>query len=123
MRTSRGLVSGVVAIGIAALLAAAPGGLNAQQKSGKAVQIGKNDLGGVVTGKNGPDAGVRVIAEITDLPTRFARIVVTGDRGRYLIPDLPSAIHSVWVRGYGLVDSPKLRAFACGKFAPRPAHR
>ena len=32
-------------------------------------------------GPNGPEAGVWVIAETTDLPTRFARIVVTDDRG------------------------------------------
>ena len=29
---------------------------------------------------------------------------------RYLIPDLPSASYSVWVRGYGLVNSPKMTA-------------
>ena len=51
-----------------------------------------------------------MIAETTDLPTKFARIVVTDDQGRYVIPDLPTANYSVWVRGYGLVDSPKLRA-------------
>jgi hypothetical protein len=50
---------------------------------------------------------VWVIAETNDLPTRFVRIVVTDDQGRYLIPDLPKARYSVWVRGYGLVDSPK----------------
>lgn len=48
-----------------------------------------------------------VIAETRDLPTPFAKVVVTDDRGRYLIPDLPKANYSVWVRGYGLVDSPK----------------
>ncbi len=66
-------------------------------------------IGGVVTGPNGPEAGVWVIAETTDLPTKFAKIVVTDDRGRYLIPDLPKANYSVWVRGYGLVDSPKVQ--------------
>jgi streptogramin lyase len=68
------------------------------------------DISGVVTGPKGPEAGVWVIAETTDLPTRFARIVVTDEKGRYLIPDLPLANYSVWVRGYGLVDSPKMRA-------------
>jgi hypothetical protein len=53
---------------------------------------------------------VWVIAETTELPTRFARIVVTDDKGRYLIPDLPNVSYSVWVRGYGLVDSPRIRA-------------
>ena len=66
-----------------------------------------DDVGGVVTGPKGPEAGVWVIAETTDLPTKFARIVVTDDRGRYLLPDLPKANYAVWVRGYGLVDSPK----------------
>ena len=74
------------------------------------VTIDDDDIGGVVTGPNGPEAGVWVIAETTDLPTRFVRIVVTDDEGRYLIPDLPSASYGVWVRGYGLVDSEKLQA-------------
>src|SRR5262245_21064040 len=74
------------------------------------VSVGAGDIGGVVTGAKGPEAGVWVIAETTDLPTRFAKLVVTDDRGRYLIPDLPKANYSVWVRGYGLVDSPKQKA-------------
>src|SRR4051812_43762261 len=75
-----------------------------------AVPFDPDDIGGVVNGPAGPEAGVLVIAETTDLPTRFVRIVVTDDRGRYLIPDLPEATYTVWVRGYGLVDSPKVRA-------------
>jgi len=74
------------------------------------VQIDNDDIGGVVSGPKGPEAGVWVIAETRDLPTRFARIVVTDDQGRYLIPDLPKANYDVWVRGYGLVDSPKIKA-------------
>jgi hypothetical protein len=72
--------------------------------------VDADDLGGVVMGPGGPEAGVWVIAETTDLPTRFVRIVVTDDRGRYLVPDLPAASYSVWVRGYGLVDSPRVPA-------------
>src|SRR4029453_10549565 len=34
----------------------------------------------------------------------------TDARGRYVVPDLPKASYSVWVRGYGLVDSPKVTA-------------
>jgi hypothetical protein len=73
-----------------------------------AVDVGAADIGGTVTGPNGPEAGVWVIAETSDLPTKFARIVVTDDQGRYLVPDLPKAHYKVWVRGYGLVDSPKV---------------
>jgi len=96
----------VAAIGIAALLAAAPAQLGAQT----AVAIDNDDIGGVVTGANGPEAGVWVIAETTDLPTRYIKSVVTDDQGRYVIPDLPTANYEVWVRGYGLVDSAKMRA-------------
>src|ERR1700680_3120755 len=80
----------------------------AQPNNNAAVNIGAADLGGVVSGKAGPEAGVWVIAETTDLPTKFAKIVVTDDRGRYLMPDLPKANYSVWVRGYGLVDSARV---------------
>src|ERR687888_237575 len=81
-----------------------------QQRNGATVAIDADDIGGVVTSAKGPEAGVWVIAETTDLPTKFARIVVTDDRGRYVIPDLPKANYSVWVRGYGLIDSPKVKA-------------
>ncbi len=74
-----------------------------------AVAIDSDDLGGVVTSAKGPEAGVWVIAETHDLPTRFIRIVVTDDRGRYVVPDLPKASYDVWVRGYGLVDSPRVK--------------
>ena len=77
----------------------------AQQQTGAAVAVDNDDIGGVVTSAKGPEAGVWVIAETTELPTRFAKIVVTDDRGRYLVPDLPKANYNVWVRGYGLVDS------------------
>src|SRR5258705_5301401 len=72
------------------------------------VVIDNDDIGGVVSSAKGPEAGVWVIAETKDLPTRFAKIVVTNDRGQYVIPDLPKANYTVWVRGYGLVDSPKV---------------
>lgn len=75
-----------------------------------AAVVGPADIGGTVTGPKGPAAGVWVIAESSDLPTKFVRIVVTDDQGRYLIPELPKATYSVWVRGHGLVDSPKRRA-------------
>src|SRR5689334_9230150 len=70
----------------------------------QAVKIDTDDIGGVVTGAKGPEAGVWVIAE-TQTPSRFIKIVVTDDQGRYVIPDLPSGTYKVWTRGYGLVDS------------------
>jgi len=74
----------------------------------QAVAIDNDDIGGVVTGPNGPEAGVWVIAETRDLEVRYVKTVVTDDRGRYVVPDLPKAKFSVWARGYGLVDSPKV---------------
>jgi hypothetical protein len=71
------------------------------------ISAAENDIAGVVTGPKGPEAGVWVIAETKDLPTKLAKIVVTDDRGRYVIPELPKATYDVWVRGYGLIDSPK----------------
>jgi hypothetical protein len=109
MRTIQGLYFSIVAVGIVVLLIATPARLQAQQNTADAVRIGDNDLGGMVTSANGPEAGVWVIAETTDLPTKFAKIVVTDEQGRYVIPDLPRANYSVWVRGYGLVDAPKVQ--------------
>ena len=97
---------------LAALLAASWTDTSAGQGTADAVRVDQDDVGGVVTGPKGPEAGVWVIAETTDLPTKFARIVVTDDRGRYLLPDLPKANYAVWVRGYGLVDSPKSQTVA-----------
>ena len=75
---------------------------------GPAVAIDNKSIGGIVTSRFGPEAGVWVIAETRDLGTRFAKMVVTDERGRYVIPDLPNAHYRVWVRGYGLVDSEKI---------------
>src|SRR5262249_4427273 len=82
--------------------------VNAQRPAG--VALDADDIGGVVTSANGPEAGVWVIAETTELQTKLAKIVVTDDQGRYLIPDLPPASYQVFVRGYGLVDSPRVNA-------------
>jgi hypothetical protein len=73
-----------------------------------AVQVDADDIGGVVTSANGAEAGVWVIAETDDFDTFFARIVVTDDEGRYLVPDLPQADYELWVRGYGLADSARV---------------
>ncbi len=69
-----------------------------------------DEITGVVASAKGPEAGVWVIAETTDLPTRYIKEVVTNDQGAYLIPALPAANYTVWARGYGLVDSPKVQS-------------
>lgn len=74
------------------------------------VDISAHDIGGRVSGRIGPEAGVWVIAETRDLPTRYAKVVVTDDQGRFVIPELPDANYKVWVRGYGLRDSAKVDA-------------
>src|SRR3989440_2813791 len=84
--------------------------LNAQQSPEEAISLGSDDIGGVVTSAKGSEAGVWVIAETADLPTKFVKIVVTDDRGRYVLPQLPKAHYKVWVRGYGLVDSLSVQA-------------
>ena len=98
----------LLTIGIAVALAIGAGVVGRTQAPA-AIAIDGDDLAGTVTGPSGPEAGVWVIAQTSDLPTPFARIVVTDDRGRYLVPDLPKANYSVWVRGYGLTDSPKVQ--------------
>jgi hypothetical protein len=120
MKTTRVLYVVTIAAGVAALLAAGQARLNAQQYTDPAIRIGGDDLGGVVISANGPEAGVWVIAETTELPTKFAKIVVTDEQGRYVMPGLPKATYSVWVRGYGLVDSPKIQTMP-GKTVNPPA--
>src|SRR5262245_18488005 len=110
MTTKHRLHLGTAALALAAFLAASPIPLNAQQGLPPPVSIGTTDLGGVVTGPHGPEAGVWVIAETTDLPTRYIKSLATEDRGRYVIPDLPRASYEVWVRGYGLADTAKVRS-------------
>ena len=106
---TRGRFPALVGAGLAVFLTLSLAGLNARQGGGP-IAIDKDDIGGVVTSSKGPEAGVWVVAETRDLPTRFIRIVVTDDRGRYVLPDLPTANYSVFVRGYGLVDSPKVQS-------------
>src|SRR5688500_13527204 len=99
-----------IAAAFAVLIAIATPPAGAQQATAPAVAIDADDIGGVVRGPAGPEAGVWVIAETRDLPVRYIKIVVTDDQGRYVIPDLPKANYDVWVRGYGLVDSPKVKS-------------
>jgi hypothetical protein len=100
----KALYLGVAVAALTAFMTGAPVQVRAQ------VAIDNDDIGGVVTGPNGPEAGVWVIAETKDLQTRYAKMVVTDDQGRYVVPDLPKAKYKIWVRGYGLVDSQKVDA-------------
>ena len=93
-----------------AILAVALVALPAGQSPAPAIPMDDDDIAGVVNGSDGPEAGVWVIAETRELPTRHIKTVVTDDEGRYLIPDLPPATYDVWVRGYGLLDSEKVQA-------------
>ncbi|MCG8441114.1 MAG: hypothetical protein MI723_04820, partial [Caulobacterales bacterium] len=93
----------------AALATAGPIGAAAQQGV-LAVALDGDDIGGVVTSANGPEAGVWVIAETGAFDTFFAKIVVTDEEGRYVLPDLPLVEYEVWVRGYGLADSEPVAA-------------
>jgi len=114
---NRALYSGFV-LGLIVLAAASLSKISAAQRASEAVSVNSDDIGGVVTSSKGPEAGVWVIAETTDLPTKFRKIVVTDDAGRYLLPELPKATYKVWVRGYGLVDSKAVAAMP-GKTSAR----
>ncbi len=109
MTSRRTIIRGAVAFCLAGGLAFWAPSVDARQGASAAVvEIDDDDIGGVVTGESGPEAGVWVIAETDDLPTRFVRTVVTDDKGRYLLPDLPDATYDIWVRGYGLIDSERV---------------
>ena len=99
------LRAGAAALGTAAALTTG-------QVAAQEIDIGPDDVGGVVTSSDGPEAGVWVIAETFELGVRrHAKIVVTDDQGRYLIPDLEEHTpYHVWVRGYGLIDSDQVNA-------------
>src|SRR5882672_2852907 len=86
------------------------GGMAGLQPVRSEVPLAADQIGGTVKSARGAEAGVWVIAETQDFQTRFAKIVVTDEAGRFLIPDLPKAKYSLWVRGYGLADSPKVGA-------------
>ena len=83
------LVMQLVAIAFLTIVVTSLTGMRAQSVAQVAVDA--DDIGGVVTGPRGPEAGVWVIAETRDTPTRLIKSVVTDDQGRYLVPDLPKA--------------------------------
>src|SRR3989304_3589360 len=76
-----------------------------------------NSIGGTVVNSTGarPEPGVWVIAETQSLPVPFRKIVVSDDQGRFLVPDLPKGDYELWVRGYGLKDSARLRGALGGQ--------
>ena len=107
MRTKR--ISALL-LGLSLIVFFATTSVRMSGQGGAAPAIDNDDIGGVVTGAQGPEAGVWVIAETRSTPTRLIKSVVTDDRGRYVVPDLPAGEYDVWVRGYGLVDSPKVKS-------------
>ena len=106
----RHLITIALSLAVSTLVANVALTTSRAEQAGNDVAIDPDDIGGVVTGPNGPEAGVWVIAETRDLPVRYIKSVVTDDRGRFVVPDLPRANYTVWVRGYGLVDSPRVQA-------------
>src|SRR6201996_6159929 len=97
----------IAALFASASLIAADGGATATDS---AIHIVADSIGGTVTSTKGPEAGVWVIAQTKDLPNAFVKIVVTDDKGRYVLPQLPKANYKLWVRGYGLIDSDPVQA-------------
>jgi len=97
-------ILGVLALALVFFLT----GLVAMESRGRAAAGASDYIEGVVTSSKGPEAGVWVIAETSDLPTKYAKIAVTDDQGRYALPELPTATYQVFVRGYGLVDSARV---------------
>ena len=110
MRTHTASYVAVMVVGLAAFSTVPRIRTPVHQPPEPAARSDGDTIGGVVTGPSGPEAGVWVIAETSELATKFVKIVVTDDQGRYLLPDLPKATYRVWVRGYGLVDSRAVRA-------------
>jgi len=97
------LYSTYAAAGVAAIVAAC---MSAPQ--GGATSAG--DIGGTVASSK-RSRSRRVGDRRNDRPPRRSTPARRhDDRGRYLIPDLPKANYSVWTRGYGLVDSPKVQS-------------
>ena len=109
MANIRTSLMGTVALGLFMALSSMSVA-QAQQPAAATLKVGATDIGGTVKGPNGPEAGVWVIAETRDTPVRYIKIVATDDQGRFLVPDLPKGNYDVWVRGYGLVDSAKVKS-------------
>src|ERR1700730_16558944 len=105
-KTKSNRIQGMLALGLVFCVT----WLVATESGGGAVAGTADYIEGVVTSSKGSEAGVWVIAETSELPTKYAKIVVTDDQGRYVLPELPTATYQVFVRGYGLVDSVRVPA-------------
>ena len=109
MKTSRSkFTSALLTVGVICLIAKfAVFPSNAQQK-GAAAAGPQGYITGTVQSDKGPEAGVWVIAETKETSTGLIKIVVTDDRGRFMLPELPTASYKVWSRGYGILDTAPL---------------
>ena len=96
---------GVVSLALSAVIAV----FMAIPSAEEAAAASDGYISGVVESSDGLEAGVWVIAETEELETKFAKSVVTDDNGRFVLPELPDVAYDVWVRGYGLVDSEKVK--------------
>ena len=121
--TRRVLIGGLLVVGVSLATWPPSAQVQAQPQVAAPAAIDADDIGGVVTSANGPEAGVWVIAETQSLPTGFRKIVVTDDLGRYVVPDLPKGEYTVWVRGYGLVDSQRVKAVPGQRIRRKPPDR
>lgn len=110
MKRSAVVLLAVLVVALAGIAIWQRGRAGGRAPSASSVSIDPSSIGGVVVNGGRPEAGVWVVAETTDLPTHFTRIVVTDDSGRFVVPDLPAATYDVWVRGYGLRDSTPVKA-------------
>src|SRR5688572_11708312 len=112
MRRRTFLFASVAALLVSAVLRSNIDGASAAQEAAPGIQIDEASIGGLVvnSGNQRPEAGVWVVAQTSNLPTPFRRIVVTDDQGRFVVPDLPPGSYVVWVRGYGLKDSDSVNA-------------
>ena len=86
-------------------------GQGAAQKSPPPDYIEGTVTSGFRTAAKGtPEAGVWVIAVAKPGGKVMRKIVVTDSKGRFVLPEMPDAKWSVWVRGYGILDSKKTPA-------------
>src|SRR2546425_11771703 len=109
--SNRLLYPRMVFVAIAGVFATSLAVLNAQQ-SAEAVRVGNDAIGGVGTSTNGPEAGLWVIAETIDLPTKFVKIVVTDNGGPHVLPHVPKAKYKRLVRGLRAPGFPPMQSTA-----------